>query len=233
MSPAPDGATPDRLHAGVDYVVITAVQDADRAKSRLGPDLDAGTRRSLVMAMLDDLLTAVRDVWQGRVIVVSPDAAYDPIAAEHRARVVRDDGTGYNAALRLAIAEAATAEAILIVPGDLPHAQPSDLATLLNALAEPGVTVVPSEDGGTLALGLHPPQVIDLHFGPDSAAAHGEAARRAGVHLTYATPGTLRHDIDTLDDLARVWNQVGEATTTLLEHLAIPTTSSARARHDD
>ena len=65
------------------------------------------------------------------------------------------------------------------------------------------------------------------------AITHGEAARRAGVRLTYATLGTLRHDIDTLDDLARVWDQVGEATTTLLEHLAIPTTSSAPARHDD
>jgi len=36
-------------------------------------------------------------------------------------------------------------------------------------------------------------------------------------------PGELRHDVDTLADLARVWDRVGEATTALLEHLPLPT----------
>ncbi|MDA0815621.1 MAG: 2-phospho-L-lactate guanylyltransferase [Chloroflexi bacterium] len=205
------------------FVVITAVQDANRAKSRLGPHLDPGTRRTLVMAMLDDLLTAVREVWSGNIVVVSPDSVYDAIAQDHRARVIRDAGTGYNDAIRLALAETQSASAALILPGDLPHANPSEIAALLEALLETGVTVVPAEDGGTLALGLHPPDVIEPRFGPQSASAHGEAARATGVRLTYTTPGDLRHDIDTLDDLARVWDRVGEATTALLEHLAIPT----------
>ena len=218
-------STDHREPAQVDgnFVVITAVQDADRAKSRLAPHLDAGTRRSLVMAMLDDLLTAVREVWQGDVIVVSPDPAYDVIAHDHRARIVRDGGTGYNEAVRLALAEVRGADAAIVLPGDLPHASPAEVATLLESLPEPGVTIVAAEDGGTLALGLRPPDVITPHFGPDSAAAHGDAARAAGVRLTYATAGMLRHDVDTLEDLARVWDRVGEATTALLEHLAIPT----------
>lgn len=210
-------------HTGADFVVITAVKDAGLAKSRLGPDLDAGTRRTLVIAMVDDLLSAVREVWQGRVVVVSPDPVYDGIARDHDATVVRDRGEGYNEAITLAIGTVMDAAAALVLPGDLPHATVGDIATLLNALTEPGVTIVPAEDGGTLALGLTPPSVIAPVFGPNSADAHEAAAQAAGVRVTRrAFPG-LTHDVDTLEDLARVWERVGEATTSLLEHLPIPT----------
>jgi len=211
---------------GADFVVIVAVQDAGLAKSRLGPDLEPHTRRNLVIAMLDDMLATVREVWQGRVVVVSADAVYDPIARDHGAEVIRDRGTGYNEAVILALSHVADAEAALVMPGDLPHIDVNDVATLLNGLIPEGVLVVPAEDGGTLALGLHPPDVIVPRFGPDSAAAHAEAAREAGVAFGLVHPGELRHDVDTLADLARVWDQVGEATTALLEHLPLPTLPS-------
>ena len=215
-------ATTAPRHEGTDFVVIVAVQDAGRAKSRLGPDLDPGTRRSLVMAMLDDMLATIREVWTGRVLVVSADPAYDAIAREHEADVLRDGGHGYNDAVTLALDAVRDAEAALVLPGDLPHLSVTQVATLLNALAEPGVTVVPADDGGTLALGLTPPTVIPTAFGPDSADAHRRAASAAGARFTLATPSGLRHDVDTLEDLARVWDQVGEATTALLEHLPLP-----------
>lgn len=219
-------------HAGADFVVITAVNDAGHAKTRLGPDLDAGTRRSLVIAMVDDLLTTVREVWQGHVIVVSPDPVYDAIARDHDATVVRDRGEGYNEAITLALGAVGDAEAALVLPGDLPHVSVTDVATLLSALIEPGVTVVAAEDGGTLALGLTPPRVIAPAFGPDSAAAHEAAARAAGVRVTRRHFPDLTHDIDTLEDLARVWDRVGEATTALLEHLPIATPTVRSSRDD-
>ncbi|MCA9848008.1 MAG: 2-phospho-L-lactate guanylyltransferase [Dehalococcoidia bacterium] len=210
---------------GADYVVITAVKDAGQAKSRLGPDLDAGTRRSLVIAMVDDLLSTVREVWAGRIVVVSPDPVYDAIALDHGATVVRDRGEGYNEAIALALSTVLDAEAALVLPGDLPHADVDHVTTLLNALAEPGVCVVTAEDGGTLALGLTPPSVIAPAFGPDSARAHEEAAKAAGQRVSVGQLAGLTHDVDTLEDLARVWDRVGEATTALLEHLPIPTRS--------
>lgn len=223
-------------HAGADFVVITAVNDAGHAKTRLGPDLDAGTRRSLVIAMVDDLLSTVREVWQGRIVVVSPDPVYDAIAHDHDATVLRDRGEGYNEAITLALGTVRDAEAALVLPGDLPHASVTDVATLLNALVEPGVTIVAAEDGGTLALGLTPPHAIAPAFGPDSAAAHQAAAQAAGVRVSLSRFPHLTHDIDTLEDLARVWDRVGEATTALLEHLPIATptvTPSVRSSRDD
>lgn len=219
-------------HTGADFVVITAVKDAGLAKSRLGPDLDAGTRRSLVLAMVDDLLSTVREVWQGRVVVVSPDPAYDAIALDHGAAIVRDRGEGYNEAIALALDAVRGAEAALVLPGDLPHVGVNEVATLLNALIEPGVTVVAAEDGGTLALGLTPPDAIAPAFGPDSAHAHEEAARAAGLRASRRFFPGLTHDVDTLDDLARVWDRVGEATTALLEHLPLPTPPT-RSTHRD
>ena len=213
---------------GPDYVVITAVKDAGQAKSRLGPDLDAGTRRSLVIAMVDDLLSTVREVWQGRIVVVSPDPVYDAIAHDHGATVVRDRGEGYNEAIALALSTVLDAEAALVLPGDLPHADVDHIATLLNALAEPGISVIAAEDGGTLALGLTPPGVIAPAFGPDSARAHEAAAHAAGQRVSVGQLAGLTHDVDTLEDLARVWDRVGEATTALLEHLPIPTRSMPR-----
>lgn len=218
--------------AGADFVVIVAVQDAGKAKSRLGPDLDPGMRRTLVIAMLDDLLSTIREVWQGRVVVVSADAVYDAIALDHDATVIRDAGTGYREAIVLALSQVTDADAVLVLPGDVPHASVDDISTLLTALSEPGVTIVPSEDGGTLALGLHPPTAIPPQFGPESATRHAEVARDAGVPYALISLDHLRHDVDTLDDLARVWDQVGEATTALLEHLSLPTKATKESPRD-
>jgi 2-phospho-L-lactate guanylyltransferase len=210
--------------------VIVAVQDAGRAKSRLGRDLAPGMRRTLVIAMLDDLLAALREVHAGRILVVSADAVYDPVTRAYAAGVLRDAGTGYNEAVIAALTECEDAPAVLILPGDLPHASASDLAQLLEALAEPGVVIAPSDDGGTSALGLHPPTVIPPAFGPDSAARHRDLAHAANVPCTVLVLASLRIDVDTLDDLARVWQHAGEATTALLEHLPISVPPAAARR---
>lgn len=209
-----------------DVTVIIAVQDATRAKSRLGPDLDPGIRRSLVIAMLDDLLSVLREVYSGPLLVVSADAVYDAVARNHDAEVLRDTGAGYNEALGEALARAAGAAAALILPGDLPHAAASDLEALLVAIREPGVVVVPSDDGGTSALGLRPPDAIAPAFNGASAERHIRAATAAGVRCTVLELDSLRVDVDTLDDLERVWPHAGEATTALLEHLPLPASNA-------
>ena len=208
-------------------VVIIAVQNAARAKSRLGAELDAGTRRTLVIAMLDDLLTAVREAWDGRVVVVSADPVYDPVAREHEAEVIRDAGIGYNEAVALALDRARTEAFALVMPGDLPHLRPADARALLDAVRERGVVVAPSSDGGTLALGLHPPGIIQPGFGANSAELHRRAATEARAALRELRL-SFHNDVDTLQDLAAVWDRVGEATTALLEHLPLPTSGAPR-----
>ena len=200
--------------------IIVAVQDAGRAKSRLGADLDAAARRSLVLAMLDDVLGAIRQVHAGPLIVVSADPAYDPSAHRHAAEVLHDIGEGYNAAVTLALNSlAGRVDAALVLPGDLPQLQAADVAAILDALATPGVTIVASEDGGTTALGLRPIDVIATAFGLDSAQRHRDAAAQAAAPLTELHLDSLRVDVDTLDDLSAVWEDVGPATAAVLQLL--------------
>ena len=203
--------------------VIIAVRDVSTAKSRLGEQLDAGARQSLVIAMLDDLLAALRRAYSGPILVVSPDAAYDPVATTHGAQLVGDPGEGLNQAFLTALASAseAGAHSALLLPGDLPHVSPEDLASVLDGFGKPGVVLVPSSDGGTIALGLHPLDVIAPRFGERSADRHRDAAAAAAVHLNELTPPSMQVDIDTLADLDRVSGSLGEATTALLEHLPI------------
>lgn len=205
-----------------DTAVVVAVQDASRAKSRLGAALDAGTRRALVIAMLDDVLAAIREAHAGALIVVSADAAYDVVAREHHAEVIRDTGEGYNAAVTLTLGRlSGRAAAVLILPADLPQLRAGDVAATIEALGVPGVVVVPSTDGGTTVLGLRPLDAISTAFGPDSAQHHRDAAAAAGVRLTELRLESLRVDVDTLEDLATVRGAAGKATTMLLEHLSL------------
>lgn len=214
--------------AALDVAVVVAVQDAGRAKSRLGAHLDPGQRHSLVQAMLDDLLTAVREAHAGPIVVVSPVHGYDAVAHEHGAAVLRDPGTGYLPAVMLGLAHVAEHAAALVLPGDLPQARSEDVARLLEALRDAAVVLAPSVDGGTCALGLHPPGVMAPAFGPESASRHREAALAAGLTLHELRLPSIDRDVDTIEDLEAVWGAVGEATAAILEQLQIVLPGSGR-----
>ena len=205
----------------LDVAVVVAVQDAGRAKSRLGAHLDPGQRHSLVQAMLDDLLAAIREVHAGQIVVVSPVRGYDAVAHEHGAEVLRDPGSGYLPAVILALTHVAGCRAALVLPGDLPQARGDDLATLLEALRHTPVVLAPSVDGGTCALGLRPPDVLAPAFGINSAERHREAARAAGLALHEFHLPSLSRDVDTIEDLEAVWGTVGEATAAILDQLQV------------
>ena len=219
--------------------IVVAVQQAARAKSRLSADVPDDLREALVLAMLDDVLAAVRAAHAGLVLVVSADPAYDAVARVHGAEVLRDAGTGYRAAAAFAIAHlmqgvpgvtgalgvegapgAGRVDAVLILPGDIPQLRPSDTASALAVIETDGVLLVPLEDGGTAALGLRPLDAIAPAFGPDSAALHRAAAHAAGVRFVEVRYDSMRVDVDTRADLDAVRAGAGPATRALLERLS-------------
>ena len=164
--------------------------------------------------MLGDVLDAVRAAHDGPLLVVTPDERYEPVAAIARATLLIDAGTGYNDAVRLALAsdEARAAGAAAVLPADQARARPSELREALDALAAHEVVVVPSLDGGTGLLGLRPPDAIAPAFGPGSASAHEAAARAAGRTLAVVRLASLERDIDTADDLAAAGPPLGPRT---------------------
>ena len=174
------------------------------AKSRFAPLLGEADRAALALAMLGDVLEAVLAAHAGPLLVVTPDARCAEAARAAGAAALADAGAGYNAAVRLALAsdEARAAGAAAIVPADQARARPAELREALAALREAEVVIAPSLDGGTGLLGLRPPDALAPAFGPDSAAAHERAARRAGRSLALLRLPSLALDIDTADDLA-------------------------------
>jgi 2-phospho-L-lactate guanylyltransferase len=200
-------------------VAIVPVGSLERAKSRLGAVLDAEERRDLVLRLADATIrAAVATPGLDEVLVVTPDDDVRDLALRAGARPLRQRSRGLNDGLREARDEAVAggADAVLILPIDLPRVSPEAIAEMASLVVDrtpPVVAIVTDRHGrGTNALLLAPPDIIDVHFGGDSRDAHASAAVAAGARLVELD-GPLTIDIDTPDDLllAEAANDVPES----------------------
>jgi 2-phospho-L-lactate guanylyltransferase len=188
---------------------IIPVGSLTGAKSRLGDSLDAEEREDLVDGLLaHTVAAALRVEGLTDVLVVSPDRDVLSRAAGLGARTLRQRSRGLNAGLREALTDvvAGDAEAVMILPIDLPFVSPAEIGRILEPLDNTArvVVVVTDRHGtGTNILGLRPPDAIDVAFGPDSRAAHRRAAETAGAAYVEVD-GPLGVDLDTPDDLVYV-----------------------------
>ena len=193
--------------ASPSVVAIIPVGTLDGAKSRLGQVLDAEERVELTMLLARrTIAAAVATTGIGHTIVVTPDDAIRGLADELGARPIRQRDRGLNHGITAARDEAiaAGADAILILPIDLPEITPDAIGDLLAPLADPRrplVAIVADRHGrGTNALLLAPPDAIEVRFGGDSRRAHVAAAEMAEARLVELG-GPLALDVDTPEDL--------------------------------
>src|SRR6476646_5512074 len=108
---------------------------------------------------------------------------------------------------------------VLVVNADLPCARPRDLLTLLGALPEGGLALVEAADGTTNALALASPSLFAPLYGERSAERFLARAERLGVDAAVAAIPNLVDDVDTLADLERLVDRLGEHTAAALEAL--------------
>jgi 2-phospho-L-lactate guanylyltransferase len=193
----------------ISVAAIIPVGTLAGAKTRLGETLDAEERLDLVDRLLARTVVAALAVdGLSDVLVVSPDRDVLHRAVELGARTLRQRSRGLNAGLAEARvdAEAGGAEALLVLPIDLPFVTTETITSVIEPLAgvERTVVLVPDRHGtGTNALGLRPPDVIDFAFGPRSRGTHRSAAEAAGA-LYVELGGPLAVDLDTPDDYVHV-----------------------------
>jgi 2-phospho-L-lactate guanylyltransferase len=177
------------------------------AKTRLNAVLGNDEREALAREMLErTLATVVGAGGIARVIVVSRDPEAQAIARARGADVVEEgEGAGLNEALRLATAAALRggAEAVLVLPTDLPLLLPDDLDALRDRCSPPPAVVVAPDRvrRGTNALVVAPPALIEYAFGEDSFSVHIARANAVGARLEICVRPGLRLDIDGPDDL--------------------------------
>jgi 2-phospho-L-lactate guanylyltransferase len=209
----PAGADLSSVH------VVVPLRGIESGKSRLGQALDAEEREALVLGLLGRTLDVLAAWPQAqRVYLVTGDADTADLArrAQPTLTILNEprDG-GLNGALRAARDAAVDlgATAVLMLPADLPLLDVTALDRLLDgadaALAAGNghalVVVAPADArGGTNALLVSPPNLIEPSFGESSLAAHLLAASRADATVQLVIDPALGFDLDTPDDLERI-----------------------------
>ena len=187
---------------------VVPVKELDRAKERLAPVLPPDRRRALMLAMLEDVLTALAaTTGLSGLAVVTVDAAACRLAARYGARIIetgaRDGHSGaVAAAARLLAAEGCPG--MLTLPGDIPLVTPAEITQLLAAhRPAPAFTITPSRDErGSNAIICSPPDAVPLRFGEDSFYPHLRAAEACGINPTVLQLPGVALDVDTPEDLA-------------------------------
>ncbi len=197
-----------RLH------VVVPVRALRGGKLRLADALDEGHRTALMTGLLRHTI-AVLTAWPDAtaVHVVSPDPSVLPVARAAGARPLLQPDHGLNEGVLAAraVALAAGATAMLILPVDLPLLDASALDGLIEAAdaavaagsGRPVVVIAPADARtGTNALLLSPPDAIQPGFGPGSLERHLRAAAAVEASTQLVVEPALGFDLDTPDDLA-------------------------------
>jgi len=192
---------------------VLPVKRFNAAKQRLAAGLDGEQRRTLMEAMVGDVLEAIGEARTiERTILVSGDPAAQELAAKVGAEVVPDpsDAGHVEAALAgIARAEAEGATCVVLLPGDCPLLDPRELDRLLTGVPERYVGIVPDRHGtGTNALALSPPDAIVPAFGEGSCARHVAAARAAEIPFNVEELASLGLDLDTPADVIALTRQL-------------------------
>jgi 2-phospho-L-lactate/phosphoenolpyruvate guanylyltransferase len=195
--------------------VIVPVKSLALAKSRLGTMLDPSERRALALAMLEDVLCALRATSSvDRIGVVSRDPVVQRAARRHGVDLFDDRADDLNGALTSAAGRytAQGAEAILALHADLPRVAPVELSRFAEELSSGAqVVLAPARDGGTNGVAMRAPLAMPLLFGGRSLERHLAAARERGLRVALIRERGLERDIDRPEDLIWLLEDQGES----------------------
>ncbi len=189
-----------------DLWAVVPVKELGQAKQRLAGTLSGALRRELMLAMLEDVLSALSAAsGLGGIAIVSTDPAVAGIVARSGATLLREDARdGHTAAVAAAARRlAARGAGMMALPADVPLIQAEDVAALIEAHRHSqGFTIAPAQDErGSNAVLCSPADCVPLRFGEDSFFPHLAAARARGIEPCVLRLPRLALDIDGPEDL--------------------------------
>lgn len=204
---------------------VIPTKDPARAKTRLARIFTPEQRRVVSLGLLERTLRVLRETPAvAHCLVVSPAAEPLSLARHYGAHLLeqavrapsaprdprRLERSGaiedeLNAALEQA-ARAATAqgaEALLVLPADLPCLTAAALTALIaRAPGTPGIVLAPDRHRtGTNAVLVMPPTALPFSFGRDSFARHRDVAGRTGLAIAICDHPAFALDLDEPDDV--------------------------------
>lgn len=187
-------------------MILIPVKTLAEAKQRLSSVLNAGERRQLAEAMLLDVFQAVAFAAPREMVcVVTGDAQVRQLAGDFKFQIIADTenlGETQAIAMATAIVERGGHSFTLVLPADVPLAQPEEIQSILAAAPREGCVIVPDRHGrGSNAVLRTPPALFPLRFGDDSFRPHVAAARATGKQLVVLQLEGLALDVDRPPDL--------------------------------
>jgi 2-phospho-L-lactate guanylyltransferase len=184
------------------------VKGFEHGKSRLSGVLAPEARATLARRLFERARQAIAGARGIERTLIATDS---PEVAQQAGRLGFDsvlDGTmrGLGPVIDQALAHAAahSAAAALVVMGDLPQLESTDLDAMLAALDACDVVLAPDREGaGTNAMALRLPAPAPTCFGhADSYARHQAWCTSLGLSMATVLRTGLRFDLDTPADLA-------------------------------
>ena len=183
-------------------VAVVPIKNLKLAKSRLSNILAEGERQELVLAMFDDVLVSLRESHFIDKIFLVADKYFNPIADVQTITEIKN--RGYDEAIIEALKDSRVnqAQAMLILPADLPLVSRDELDTLIRDQEDGSIRIAGSRDqDGTNALVMKPPSLLATSFGVGSFERHKKFAKALSVKIEEVNLPGLSFDVDTEKDL--------------------------------
>ena len=185
---------------------IIPVKPLKNAKSRLSDVLTSDQRYELAQAMFRHVLSVVTTIQSiTGVMVISRDTKALAIAREMGAKTIQESAlSDLNPALlrATAVVRSWRADAVLVLPADLPFVHADDVRAMIRLSKERSVVIASdSRADGTNALLVRPPGLIEYEYGEASFQKHIASASRVGAEIASYHSDRLALDIDFPQDL--------------------------------
>lgn len=162
-------------------------------KTRLSDVLDQDEREKFAQAMLEDVLSVLKDVNCSPVIVGTELFDSDLVQI-----TVKD--ADLNASLNEILPT--NTNDILIIMADLPLVDEASIRRMLKT--EKDMAIVPGRGGGTNAIFLKDPSKFRVNYYGASFQKHMKIAQEAGLSVEVIDSFRLHTDIDEEDDLVEL-----------------------------
>ena len=174
------------------------------SKTRLAGVLSSDQRASLVLGMLGQVLTALRETGIDEVWVIGGDPQVRAVAEGLGAVWWDELGNDLNDTLRIGFEKVSEqGNSVLYVAGDLPFLKASDLHSIVTATRrQTHITLAPARrDGGTNGILVPYGITFTPDLGPRSFPRHLAKAAELGISAAFCYSQGLALDLDIPEDL--------------------------------
>jgi len=188
-------------------------------KTRLQPELSEQQSVSLHKAMAEDLITRFREIslWQTKIAFWPGDAlsCMQKWLGDHL-EFLPQQGQDLGQRMSRAFDEQFRMghEKVLVVGCDLPALETEMISEAFKRLSENDLVLGPSEDGGYYLIGLkqaHPELFRGVDWSTDQVLE--QILNNAGAGRLMIRRMPVRSDIDTYQDVSRLWRRLNELKT--------------------